>query len=181
VAPAGQTKLFGGSFGGPVHKDKTFFFATYEGTRLSADPRSPAPLRSMPGRAAATRRTQCQFTSTILDPTTGQPSHRTPLGSMRFRKGGFHRPHNFCSSTFLRRQHKQEFPWAHLPTTCHTQDENQATLRVDQVLTHHDTLSGIYTILDGYDTGTIAIWCRQCSGARLRRCGSAHLSARVDL
>jgi hypothetical protein len=38
VAPIGQTKLFGGSFGGPIHKEKTFFFATYEGTRLSADP-----------------------------------------------------------------------------------------------------------------------------------------------
>ena len=36
-----------------------------------------------------------------------------------------------------------------------TQDENQGTFRLDQVLGSKDTLSRIYTLLDGFDAGTI--------------------------
>jgi hypothetical protein len=157
VAPAGQTKLFGGSFGGPVHKDKTFFFATYEGTRLSADPAvsGTTPLDAWKGGSYSSDG-NAQFTSTILDPTTGQPFAQNAAGLYEIPQG------RISSATQLLLKY---FPEAatqtgvsvgtfanHLPNT---QDENQATLRVDQVLTHHDTLSGIYTILDGYDTGTI--------------------------
>ncbi len=39
--------------------------------------------------------------------------------------------------------------------TPNTQDEDQGTFRVDQVLTSKDTLNGIYTLLDGFDAGTI--------------------------
>lgn len=157
TAPAGTTKLFGGSFGGPIQKDKTFFFATYEGTRLSANPAvsGTAPLDAWKG-GTYTSDGNAQFTDEIIDPTTGTPFAKNAAGLYEI-------PGNRISAaTQLLLKY---FPKANSQTTFaannfannlpNTQDENQGTFRVDRVLTHNDNLSGIYTILDGYDTGTI--------------------------
>src|ERR1700678_2045994 len=81
AAPAGQTKLFGGSFGGPIHRQKTFFFATYEGTRLSADPAvSGTTLLDAWKGGSFTSDGNAQFTAKIIDPTTGQPFAQNAAG-----------------------------------------------------------------------------------------------------
>ncbi len=44
--PAGQINQFGGTFGGPIRKDKIFFFSAYEGQRSNLP--NPVVLRSLP-------------------------------------------------------------------------------------------------------------------------------------
>jgi outer membrane receptor protein involved in Fe transport len=44
--PAGQINQFGGTFGGPIRKDKILFFAAYEGQRSNLP--NPVVLRSLP-------------------------------------------------------------------------------------------------------------------------------------
>ncbi|MEO8042662.1 MAG: TonB-dependent receptor, partial [Acidobacteriota bacterium] len=49
--PAGQINQFGGTFGGPIVKDKAFFFGAYEGQRSKLP--NPVVLRSLPFAPAA--------------------------------------------------------------------------------------------------------------------------------
>jgi hypothetical protein len=157
VAPAGTTKLFGGSFGGPIRKDKTFFFATYEATRLTADPAvsGQTPFDAWKG-GSFTSDGAAQFTAEIIDPTTGKPFATNAAGlyeipSSRISAASQLLIPYFPEATSQTSGTVGQFA-NHLPNT---QNENQGTFRVDQTLTHKDNLSGIYTLLQGQDAGTI--------------------------
>ena len=53
TVPFGVYNDFAGSIGGPIRKNKTFFFADYEGSRNASDPRSsPTTRRSRRGGPA---------------------------------------------------------------------------------------------------------------------------------
>src|SRR2546425_11146872 len=80
TGPKGDSKLndFGGTFGGPIKKDKLFFFGSYDGT-YERDNRSTG-LVTVP--TAALRAGDFSGTgTTIYDPTTGNAdgTGRTPF------------------------------------------------------------------------------------------------------
>jgi hypothetical protein len=156
VAPAGTTKLFGGSFGGPIHKEKTFFFATYEGTRLSADPAvsGQTPFDAWKG-GSYTSDGNAQFTSKIVDPITGLPFAQNAAGLYEIPANRISAATTLLIPYFPEAASQAGTVGVFANHKPNTQDENQGTFRVDQVLGHQDTLNGIYTLLDGYDTGTI--------------------------
>lgn len=65
-----KRNIFGGTFGGPIKRDKAFFFVDYEGT----EQRSGGASSSSVAPAAWRTGDLSQFTVTsITDPTTGQP------------------------------------------------------------------------------------------------------------
>lgn len=156
VAPPGITKLFGGSFGGPIHKDKTFFFATFEGTRLSADPAvsGQTPFDAWKG-GSFTSDGNAQFTSEIIDPATGLAFPQNTAGLYEVPASRISAASKLLIPYFPEATSQAGTVGQFANHKPNTQDENQGTFRLDQVLGSKDTLSGIYTLLDGSDAGTI--------------------------
>jgi hypothetical protein len=156
IAPPSTTKLFGGSFGGPIHKDKTFFFATYEGTRLSADPAvtGQTPFDAWRGGTYSSDG-NAQFTSPINDPNTGLPFAQNAAGLYEIPANRISAAAQLLIPYFPEAASQAGTVGEFANHKPNTQSENQGTFRVDQVLTTKDALNGIYTLLDGFDTGTI--------------------------
>jgi hypothetical protein len=68
-APAYQRNQFGGVLGGPIKKNRTFFFVDYQGTRLSAG----EPLVTNVPTALERVGNFSQSLTPAIDPTTGNP------------------------------------------------------------------------------------------------------------
>jgi hypothetical protein len=60
---------FGVTVGGPIRKDKTFFFGSYQGTRISSEPGTQTPVVM----TAAQRAGDFSGAKSIKDPLTGSP------------------------------------------------------------------------------------------------------------
>lgn len=156
-APAGQTKQLGGSFGGPIRKDKTFFFAAFEAQRQAADPAvsGTAPFDAWKG-STYTSDGNALFTSKIIDPTTGTAFATNDAGQYVLPEARI----SAASKLLLK-----YFPTAATQASgtvgvfanhkLNIADENQGSFRVDHTLTRRDSLNGIYTLLQGHDAGTI--------------------------
>lgn len=61
---------YGGTLGGPIRRDKTFFFGSYQGTRERA---TPSMKVTTPPSAAMRQGDFSGITQIIVDPNTGQP------------------------------------------------------------------------------------------------------------
>jgi outer membrane receptor protein involved in Fe transport len=70
TVPPFKRNQFGGTVGGPVFRDKTFFFAAYQGTR---DRSSPAAQTANVPSAAERQGDFSALARRITDPATGQP------------------------------------------------------------------------------------------------------------
>jgi hypothetical protein len=78
--PDFKQNQFGGTLGGPIFKNKTFFFASYQGHR---ERQGQTALSTVP-TAAMRNGDFSELTRTIYDPLTGQPFPGNVIPSTRF-------------------------------------------------------------------------------------------------
>lgn len=150
-----KRNIFGGTFGGPIKKDKTFFFASYQGARrieglqvpeqevLSAPERTGNFGELCPGGFDATGNCTNLVTGTqLVNPLTGSnyPFNQVPV--------------NPIIANYI----KEFLPLPNVPGTNNFVaspsgriQEDQGIFRLDHHISDHDTLSGTYIINDHRD------------------------------
>lgn len=143
-APPFQRNQFGVSLGGPVVKDKTFFFTNYEGFRQNlhqtsvtfvpaADARNGTLVAlgsSCPGNTPSASQAACA--AVVRQLLTAWPTANGP--ELTLLNGS---PSGIAQLTSSPLQKIRE---------------DFGTLRLDQIFSDRDSLSGVYTIDDGADT-----------------------------
>lgn len=75
-----RQNIFGGTLGGPIQKNKMFFFVDYEGTLA----RTSGPATASVAPQAWRNGDLSQFPNTIVDPTTGQQFPNKQIPASRF-------------------------------------------------------------------------------------------------
>jgi hypothetical protein len=128
---------FGGSVGGPIVKDKLFYFGTYQGTRI----RSEAAGRTAFVPTAAER--QGDFSALgrpLIDPETRQPFPNNQIPLSRFSPVSRY----FLNWLPLPNRGGRE---ANFPGTALSETENQFMIKADYNLSKHQ-LSGRYFFTD---------------------------------
>ncbi len=145
---------FGGTLGGPILKDKLFFFGGYQGTRNRTAP--PSTIFYVPTQAALNgdfstlESAACQSSGnaiTLVDPTTGLPFANNFINPSRF---------NSSALALLKYVPVSTDPCGKvivgLPATG---DENQFISRIDWSQSQRNSIFGRY-FYDGY--GNPSVW-----------------------
>ena len=130
---AGQSKsqasnnLFGGTLSGPVIRDRTFFFANYEGQRMRAGtPQFASVPTDAERRGVFTNPVSGQTVQLAVDPVAAEVMRRyVPVSNIQNKFGNF-----FAA-----------------PTT--TADSNFGVFKLDHLLSGDDVLNARYYIYDG--------------------------------
>jgi outer membrane receptor protein involved in Fe transport len=127
---------FGGNLGGPILKNRVFFFADYEGTRIKQ-----GVLRT--GRVMTAAERAGVFTSAIRDPLTGQPFANNTIPTDRIDPVAARimalvpLPNTTGSNNFIRQPNVED-------------DADRYLGRVDFQLSSSDNLFGRYTYSDRF-------------------------------
>jgi hypothetical protein len=147
---------FGASLGGPIRKDRTFFFAAYEGTRS----KSLQPgLEQIPYAQESTPDAdgfyELYSAKAITQPGTSTPFAQNAAGaylipsssvatqSAYLLTGGFWPALTKASTA----------PVSVTNSVPNISNADQGTIRADQVITAKNTLGVAYTVYSGYDAG----------------------------
>ncbi|MBK7926311.1 MAG: carboxypeptidase regulatory-like domain-containing protein [Bryobacterales bacterium] len=77
--PAFRRNEFGGTVGGPIRKDKTFFFADYQGIRVRQPRSTISTIPTLAQRQMITTGNFSNFGATIYDPTVAVNGQRQPF------------------------------------------------------------------------------------------------------
>src|SRR5258706_186341 len=132
----------GGTFGGPIRRDKTFFFVDFESTQLSRGQNFNNVVGS-----PAQRGGDFSTGRAITDPLTGKPFPQNLIPADRISKQAlFFLPYmptaNFVSGATYRA----------ILTNALTQSLNKGDVKVDHQLTGKDHLMGRYSIADNQES-----------------------------
>jgi hypothetical protein len=122
-APPFKRNQFGGSLGGPIWKDRTFFFADYEGNRQSTGITDTVDVPSIAARAG-----NLTTGSVTVDPSAQKYLALWPLPNVNPLAPGDTGIYKFVAQQVV--------------------NENFATIRLDHKLTDRDSLSGTYVFDD---------------------------------
>ena len=123
-APPFQRNQFGASVGGPIHSNKTFLFANYEGLRQNLHQTSAAFVPDLQSRADAAQSVQPLLNLWITPSPT----------DLDFKSGA--NPDGIAEV---------------FSSPLQTIREDFGTVRVDHTFSAKDSLAGVYTIDDGSD------------------------------
>ncbi len=132
-----RRNIFGGTFGGPVQKDRIFFFGSYQGTRTTASPNSG--VENIVPTQDERNGDFSALATPIIDPTTNQPFQGNVIPSARLSP---------ISQSLLKAlvplPNGPNGELVYAPTGKFS--DNQGIGKVDVALTDNDHLSGSYFI-----------------------------------
>lgn len=136
TTPPLNQNQFGFTFGGPIKKDKTFFFGDYQGTRIV----SGATFNSIVPSTAERNGDFSALSTQLTNPYTGQPLANNQLPAIapqaQFLLRFFPLP-NTAQGTYV------QSPKA-------TNSANQFDIRMDQQISASDSITGTYGLDDTY-------------------------------
>jgi hypothetical protein len=158
-----KRNVFGGTMGGPIRKDKTFIFGSYQGARrregqilpqltvLSQAERGGnfAELCGAPANFNGAGTCTNPSGTRLVNPATGNPY---PFNKI---------PVNPVSANYIAKYLPLPTPGlannGFISSAGAAINEDQGVLRVDHTLSQHDTLSGLYVVNDVRDAFPFAI------------------------
>ena len=152
---------FGGTFGGPIHKDKTFFFFSYEGLRLI---QSVTALGNVPTAAQqngnfagfAALRTPTNYNPLAVAGNMINPAYLTPTQQQAYTVG----------KALLSYYPSPNIPGANNYSFDgrRTEDADQYSLRLDQTFSQHDS---VYATLQYFNDPSFEPSNALCGSARV--------------
>jgi hypothetical protein len=145
--PPYNSKQLGGSIGGPIWKDKSFFFASYEGTFTAFSPGVQLSVPSSQYLGAATTGNFSFLGTQLTDPASG-------LKTTTFAPSRFSAVSLALLQYFPQAQNQALATNNYTNNVSNTSNNHQVTFRVDQRLSQKQNIAGEYTVLTGKDTGT---------------------------
>jgi hypothetical protein len=161
VEPLKQNQ-FGATFGGPILKDKTFFFGYYEGFRNRQGESVPATVPSKAEREGNFGQLCTAFPNASFDPISGLCSN--PQGQLTFfgMSVPFNQMTNFTPIDPVATNILPFFPQAtngtngFIGTQTLSENNDQFGLRLDHYLSHVDTLNFRYMYSSGPTTDPLS-------------------------
>ena len=170
--PEFRQNEFGGTFGGPIRRDRTFFFSSFEGRRLRRGIASESVIVPTQAERAGNFSSGPAFSGTLQDAAVAQALAARPgcAAAVQVQGGAAMAAGTAYSSIFpgnviptecfdaTAADLMNQFVPAALPggnafrsVSMASADSNQATLRIDQNLTVQQHLSAYYYFADGFD------------------------------